>query len=464
MFTIGTNLPLPPDLTPYIPKVDAQPVAGGGFGDVYRCWCHYPGDSRKEVAVKALRFRYAIDGDVSDKPAKMLHRELGIWRRLDHKNVVPFLGIAYGFGMRDAMSLVSLWMPNESLHHFLAGHDDNLELGQRLRFLLDIAHGLDYLHSFPIVHGDLNCNNVLLDVDYTARLTDFGYASLVGSIPEALAYLQRSTTRPGALRWIAPEQIDPEKMSTRTPQSDIYSFGCVALQESSMDTISTFVLTVLQVLSGKQPWSEVREDAAVVLRLAKGHKPDRPVSRLMDDVYWNWIQSCWSTIEERPATAVIIFTIQQFLSQVPTTGLTHATQAAIDTAANLEADPEARKVRVWRHRVQKAFFSSRGTPSDEDIPAMDQLFTRIERYEHPNLLNFIAFSKIGKVMRHIVALTPDKVPLDEQFKFRARARALIDKWHTLLDTNEPSENGLEITTNSADAAADTSEVRSESPG
>ena len=72
----------------------------------------------------------------------MLRRELGIWRRLDHINVVPFLGIAYGFGMRGAMSLVSLWMPNESLHHFIAKHHDKLSLGHRLQFVrpLNIYH------------------------------------------------------------------------------------------------------------------------------------------------------------------------------------------------------------------------------------------------------------------------------------------------------------------------------------
>ena len=76
---------------------------------------------------------------------------------------------------------------------------------------------------------------MLLDADYTVRLVDFGYASLVGNIPEALAYLQRSTARPGALRWIAPEQVDLEKMFNRTTKTDIYSFGCVALQGSSSD-------------------------------------------------------------------------------------------------------------------------------------------------------------------------------------------------------------------------------------
>ena len=72
----------------------------------------------------------------------MLRRELGIWRRLNHINVVPFLGIAYGFGMRGAMSLVSLWMPNESLHLFLAKHNDDLGLGHRLQFVrpLNVYH------------------------------------------------------------------------------------------------------------------------------------------------------------------------------------------------------------------------------------------------------------------------------------------------------------------------------------
>ncbi|KAF8419800.1 quinon protein alcohol dehydrogenase-like superfamily [Boletus edulis BED1] len=229
---LNTYFPPPPDLTRYITKVDDQYVAGGGFGDVFRC--RYHDSSPKEVAVKAFRFAFAIDGDASEKSVKMLRRELGIWRRLDHMNIVPFLGVAYGFGMRDAMSLVSLWMPNESLHRFLVKYHDNLDLGHRLRFLLDIANGSQYLHSLAIVHGDLNCNNVLLDADYTARLADFGYASLVGIIPEALTYLRRSTTRPGALRWVAPEQVDPEDPETfkRTTKNDIWSFGCITLQGS----------------------------------------------------------------------------------------------------------------------------------------------------------------------------------------------------------------------------------------
>ena len=69
----------------------------------------------------------------------MFRRELGIWRRLDHMNIVPFLGIAYGFGMEGTMSLVSLWMPNESLHHFLTRYDKNLGVEHRLKFVRPLS-------------------------------------------------------------------------------------------------------------------------------------------------------------------------------------------------------------------------------------------------------------------------------------------------------------------------------------
>lgn len=86
---------------------------------------------------------------------------------------------------------------------------------------------------------------MLLDEKHNARLTDFGYASLIGEMPDALAYLQASTLRPGAVRWAAPEYFfsNPEEMVHCTTKSDIYSFGNIALQVSSvLSTWSLFLL------------------------------------------------------------------------------------------------------------------------------------------------------------------------------------------------------------------------------
>ncbi|KAJ7712927.1 hypothetical protein B0H14DRAFT_3902119 [Mycena olivaceomarginata] len=112
--------------------------------------------------------------------------------------------------------------------------------------------------------------------------------------------------------------------------------------------------------------------------------------------------------------------------------------------AKLESDPEALKVREWRHKLQKTFLSSnKALPKEEEMPAVDTLFTTVESYEGMNI-GYLTFSKIGKVMRHIHLLEPGKVPRDEEFKFRDRAKALVDRWHGILNSNStgaPKENG-----------------------
>ncbi|KIK79602.1 hypothetical protein PAXRUDRAFT_36406 [Paxillus rubicundulus Ve08.2h10] len=320
-----------PDLTGSIIKLNDQYSESGSFGDVYRCKYH-SNSGTKEVAVKAFRFNFTAneqDENGRNGTVKMVRRELGIWRRLDHKNIVPFLGIVHGFGRIGATSLVSLWMPNGTLHDFLAKYDDKLTTARRLELLLGIANGLCYLHSFPIIHGDLSCNNVLLDANDNARLTDFGYASLIGEIPQGYAYLQRSTWQPGTMRWAAPEQVsqNPEEAAQWTTKSDIYSFGNLALQASTLATNPTSALSLLSgsyhyrytycVFSGKLPWSEVPRDAAVVVLLSQGQNPRRPESPPLDDRHWEFIERCWSEIQERPQADVIVSTLQHFLALLP---------------------------------------------------------------------------------------------------------------------------------------------------
>lgn len=65
----------------------------------------------------------------------MIHRELGIWRRLYHPNIVPFLGIVYDFERPGTTSLVSEWMHNGTLDDFVAQHDDRLMPEHRLQLV-----------------------------------------------------------------------------------------------------------------------------------------------------------------------------------------------------------------------------------------------------------------------------------------------------------------------------------------
>ncbi|KAF7790076.1 hypothetical protein EIP86_001026 [Pleurotus ostreatoroseus] len=105
----------------------------------------------------------------------------------------------------------------------------------------------------------------------------------------------------------------------------------------------------------------------------------------------------------------------------------------------LNNDPEATKVKDWRHKLQKSFLGKQ-VPKEEDVPALDTLFTTVESYDNMTI-QYLTFSKIGKVMRHIHALPAEKAPRDDEYKFRERAKVLVDKWHDILNVSKANGDG-----------------------
>ena len=112
-------------------------------------------------------------------------------------------------------------------------------------------------------------------------------------------------------------KLNQRKRSIAQPRMIYIPLAALLSREVCLTQTQIVADISLQVLSGKQPWSEIKEDVAVVLRLAKGYKPGRPKSRALNDSHWNFIQTCWSPVEQRPSTEAIIFAIQMFLSHCP---------------------------------------------------------------------------------------------------------------------------------------------------
>lgn len=87
----------------------------------------------------------------SEVELKRLFREVHVWSKLRHENIVPMLGISTGFD--STVSIISEWISLGNAHNYV----QNTENDPRL-LLEDITSGLYYLHSHdlgPIVHGDL---------------------------------------------------------------------------------------------------------------------------------------------------------------------------------------------------------------------------------------------------------------------------------------------------------------------
>ncbi|CAO4364225.1 unnamed protein product [Caenorhabditis nigoni] len=96
---------------------------------------------------------------------------------------------------------------------------DSLTTSDLLSFGLQIANGMQYLSTIPLVHRDLALRNVLLKKNKTIRIADFGLAR---KYDDKTYYKQSSKDVPVPIRWMSPEAVHNMKF---TQQSDVWSFG-----------------------------------------------------------------------------------------------------------------------------------------------------------------------------------------------------------------------------------------------
>ncbi|XP_021846058.1 receptor-like serine/threonine-protein kinase ALE2 isoform X2 [Spinacia oleracea] len=196
---------------------DTSRVLGeGGFGVVYRGIF----SDGEQVAVKVLK------RDKRDGIHEFLS-EVEMLSRLHHKNLVKLLGICTEDHIR---CLVYELVPNGSVEYHLHGVDKEviapLDWATRMKIALGAARGLAYLHedSSPcVIHRDFKASNILLEHDFTPKVSDFGLAR--NALNEGNQPI--STQVIGTFGYLAPEYAMTGHLLVK---SDVYSYGVVLLE------------------------------------------------------------------------------------------------------------------------------------------------------------------------------------------------------------------------------------------
>ncbi|XP_024387701.1 receptor-like serine/threonine-protein kinase ALE2 isoform X2 [Physcomitrium patens] len=189
-------------------------VGEGGFGRVYQGVL----DSGIQVAVKVLT---RDDHQVG----REFIAEVEMLSRLHHRNLVRLIGIC----TEEIRCLVYELITNGSVESHLHGlekYTAPLNWDARVKIALGAARGLAYLHedSQPrVIHRDFKGSNILLEDDYTPKVSDFGLAkSATDGGKEHI-----STRVMGTFGYVAPEYAMTGHLLVK---SDVYSYGVVLLE------------------------------------------------------------------------------------------------------------------------------------------------------------------------------------------------------------------------------------------
>ncbi|XP_049852546.1 stress-activated protein kinase alpha-like [Schistocerca gregaria] len=253
-------------------------LGSGTSGQVYRGL--FKG---KEVAIKVLT---AVE--VSEQLDEF-RKELTILTKLHS----PFMVTFYGASIEPNLTMVFEYCPRGSLYHVLNNKQLDLSWDLALTFCLEMACGMQVLHSFspsPIVHRDLKSLNLLVTSDWHLKVCDFGLSRVLGS-----RNLETFKKLCGTFAYCAPEIFNG---GTFTVRSDVYSMGIV-LWEIVNRTVKRAYAS---------PFSEFKNlnyDFQIIVQASQGLRPTIP-SKLPEN-FKTLISRCIDErVEARPTTKQVV--------------------------------------------------------------------------------------------------------------------------------------------------------------
>ncbi|OVA14292.1 Protein kinase domain [Macleaya cordata] len=227
-----------------------------------------------QVAVKKIGEELITDED----KVRAFIDELALLQKIRHPNVVQFLGAVT---QSSPMMIVTEYLPKGDLRAFLK-RKGALKPIMAVRFALDIARGMNYLHENKpeaIIHRDLEPSNILRDDSGHLKVADFGVSKLLKvakTVKEDKPILCQETS----CRYVAPEVFRNEEYDVKV---DVFSFA----------------LILLEMIEGCPPFSTKQEDEVPKAYVEKERPPFRAPAKLYSHGLRELIEQCWS---ENPAS------------------------------------------------------------------------------------------------------------------------------------------------------------------
>jgi beta-lactam-binding protein with PASTA domain/predicted Ser/Thr protein kinase len=213
-------------------------IGSGGMADV---WLAEDAHLQRQVALKVLHARFAQDREFVER----FRREAEAAAGLQHPNVVA----VFDRGEVEGTYYIAMqYLQGRSLKQLV---DQGLEPDQAARLIRQVLEGARFAHRHGIVHRDLKPQNVIVDADGKATVTDFGIARA------GVSEITQTGSVMGTPHYFSPEQAQGFDV---TAVSDLYSIGVM----------------LYEALTGRVPFEG---DSAVAVAMKQvSQAPQRPSS------------------------------------------------------------------------------------------------------------------------------------------------------------------------------------------
>uniref|UniRef100_A0AAQ6AP30 receptor protein-tyrosine kinase n=1 Tax=Amphiprion ocellaris TaxID=80972 RepID=A0AAQ6AP30_AMPOC len=242
----------------------------GEFGSVVEGHLRRPDGTSEKVAVKTMKL-----DSFSQREIEEFLNEAACMKDFNHPNVIRLLGVCLevGSGHFPKPMVILPFMKYGDLHSFLL----RSRLGESplflptqtlLKFMVDIALGMEYLSGRNFLHRDLAARNCMLRDDMTVCVADFGLSKKIYSGD----YYRQGRIAKMPVKWIAVESLADRVF---TVKSDVWAFGV------TMWEIAT---------RGMMPYPGV-QNHEIYDHLVEGHRLKQPTDCL-DELY-EIMYSCW---------------------------------------------------------------------------------------------------------------------------------------------------------------------------